>query len=214
MKYIYHRGKVTKDFKENTYRALTNGLNDKNSLGIEFDVRMTKDKKVVVIHDKTISRVSDGFGLVSKKTYKELLEYNFGTKKYREKILLLDDFLKQVNSNKILLIEIKKETTIAYYANEVLKKYNYLNIYIASFDKEILNQLTYLNNNIKTGLIMWGYKKNKNTKMYKFMVLRQRSLDKEILKQLNNNKQELFIWNVLNKSKNPYNGIMILDEIL
>ena len=41
--------------------------------GIELDVQMTKDGELVVIHDETINRVSNGKGWVKDYTYEELL---------------------------------------------------------------------------------------------------------------------------------------------
>ena len=40
--------------------------------GIELDVQMTKDGELVVIHDETIDRVSNGKGWVKDYTYEEL----------------------------------------------------------------------------------------------------------------------------------------------
>ena len=45
--------------------------------GIELDVQMTKDGELVVIHDETIDRVSDGRGYVKDYTYAELKQFNF-----------------------------------------------------------------------------------------------------------------------------------------
>ena len=45
--------------------------------GIEIDVQMTKDGELVVIHDETIDRVSNGKGWVKDYTYEELKKFNF-----------------------------------------------------------------------------------------------------------------------------------------
>lgn len=45
--------------------------------GIELDVRLTKDGELVVIHDETIDRVSDGSGWVKDYTYAKLIKHNF-----------------------------------------------------------------------------------------------------------------------------------------
>ena len=49
--------------------------------GIELDVRMTKDKELVVIHDKTIDRTGDGRGRVEDFTLDELKQINFAKEK-------------------------------------------------------------------------------------------------------------------------------------
>lgn len=45
--------------------------------GIELDVQLTKDGEVVVIHDETINRVSNGKGAVKDYTLEELRQFSF-----------------------------------------------------------------------------------------------------------------------------------------
>lgn len=40
----------------------------------KLDIRLTKDSQLVVIHDKEVSRLTDGFGLVSEMNLSELQE--------------------------------------------------------------------------------------------------------------------------------------------
>ena len=47
--------------------------------GIEFDVHMTKDGELVVIHDEKIDRTSNGTGFVKDMTLAELRNYDFGS---------------------------------------------------------------------------------------------------------------------------------------
>ena len=73
-----HRG-VSALMPENTLPAFAAAL----ALGadeIEFDVRMTKDGRMVVSHDGTLERISDGEGKVAEHTLEELLKLNIGGK--------------------------------------------------------------------------------------------------------------------------------------
>ena len=45
--------------------------------GVELDVQMTRDGELVVAHDETIDRVSDGTGLIAGLTLKELKKHRF-----------------------------------------------------------------------------------------------------------------------------------------
>ncbi len=45
--------------------------------GIELDVQLTKDDRIVVIHDETIDRISDGKGWVKDYTLEELRRFNY-----------------------------------------------------------------------------------------------------------------------------------------
>lgn len=61
---------------ENTMAAFEKAVEMKAD-GIELDVQMTKDGELVVIHDETIGRVSDGNGWVKDFHYAKLVKYNF-----------------------------------------------------------------------------------------------------------------------------------------
>ena len=77
-KFCAHRG-LSKLMPENTLPAFAAAL----SLGadeIEFDIRLTKDQKLIVSHDGTLERISDGEGKLREKTLDELLQLNIGVK--------------------------------------------------------------------------------------------------------------------------------------
>lgn len=61
---------------ENTIEAIKMAA-DMGADGIELDVQLTKDGHIVVIHDETIDRVSDGVGFVKDYTLEELKSFNF-----------------------------------------------------------------------------------------------------------------------------------------
>ncbi len=46
---------------------------------IEFDVRMTKDDKLVILHDETVDRTTNGHGAVKDKTLAEVKELDAGS---------------------------------------------------------------------------------------------------------------------------------------
>lgn len=46
--------------------------------GFEIDIRLTKDEEIVVFHDETIDRTSDGVGAIKDFTLEELSQFNFG----------------------------------------------------------------------------------------------------------------------------------------
>lgn len=60
---------------ENTLEAFDIAVKQKSD-GIELDVQLTKDGELVVIHDETIDRVSDGTGYVKDYNLKELKRFN------------------------------------------------------------------------------------------------------------------------------------------
>jgi glycerophosphoryl diester phosphodiesterase len=71
-----HRG-FSGLYPENTLLSLTKAVEIQADL-IEFDVRVSKDKKLVVIHDSKVDRTTDGSGLVSELTFQELRAFDAG----------------------------------------------------------------------------------------------------------------------------------------
>lgn len=74
-----HRGASGWDVQyapENTMPAFTKAV-EMGADGIELDVQMTRDGQLVIIHDETIQRVSDGKGWVRDLTLKELKQFSF-----------------------------------------------------------------------------------------------------------------------------------------
>ena len=74
MKIIAHRG-YSGLYPENTMlsfqKAVEAGCDE-----IELDVQSTKDNVLVIIHDESIKRTTDGEGLVRKYTFEELRKFN------------------------------------------------------------------------------------------------------------------------------------------
>lgn len=71
-----HRGDV-EHFPENTLPAIVSAVR-KRAPQIEFDVKHTRDRQLVVLHDPTLERTSNGSGRVADFTLPELLRLDFG----------------------------------------------------------------------------------------------------------------------------------------
>ena len=154
---ISHRGLDNHIYSENSLKAIESVLNKDYIDGIEIDVRMTKDKKIVLIHDPVIDLISNGSGIVKYMNFDDLNKYQYG--KSKESIITLDNLLDIINTDKIILIEIKEfgndfinlvDETI-----KIISKHN-LNIYISSFNYRLLNYVKSKYKNVKCGLII-GY---------------------------------------------------------
>ena len=154
MNLIAHRGYKTLNIRENTVEAFKNALNN-GFLGIELDVRKTKDDVLVVCHDFFIDRVSDGKGAVKDYTYKELLNYNFGSKITVSKIPRLIDILKDFKCVK--LIELKERVDL----NQII---DYIddNTYFISFDSSYMELLKKKYPNLKFGVLNYVLNSSQN----------------------------------------------------
>ena len=95
---------------ENTIAAIRIGLENKVDR-IEVDVHQTKDGEIVVIHDETLNRTTNGEGLIKSKTWDEISVLDAGSKfssEYKnERVPLLDEVIKFIDGRAGLIIEIK-----------------------------------------------------------------------------------------------------------
>jgi glycerophosphoryl diester phosphodiesterase len=105
---IAHRG-ASADAPENTMAAFL--LAEKQGADmIELDVHFTKDGQVVVMHDNSLDRTTNGKGKIIDCNYSDLKKLDAGIKfssKFKgERIPLLEDVIK--NTQLPLLIEVKR----------------------------------------------------------------------------------------------------------
>lgn len=106
---IAHRGGISDGYPENTLAAFQRAM----AVGadvIELDLRGTKDGQLVVLHDETLDRTTDGTGLVTNFTLKELKKLNAGGK---EQIPTYEEVLQLVaNTGTKLLLDIKSSSLL------------------------------------------------------------------------------------------------------
>ena len=194
-KIIAHRGKTNKKVKENTYLAIINALNDYNIDGVEFDIRLTLDNKIVLSHDSNIIRTSNGIGKIENMNLKNLQKYNFGSKNFYQTIPTLDKIL-NIKTNKILLIEVKVNNNIKKFSKvliSLLKDYNLDNIYITSFNKKFLKTLKKTNINIGPLII----NNNIKNKRFNFYVLNYLTFKDKSINKLKLKNKKIFIWSLI-----------------
>lgn len=104
MKYKFaHRGLHNDIIPENSIKSFENAI--KNGYAIELDIRVTKDNKWVVFHDKNLKRMTKEDIKLFDLNYDDLKYYLLGNS--LETIPSLVDVLNLVNGKVPLLIEIK-----------------------------------------------------------------------------------------------------------
>lgn len=137
---ITHRGLYNneKGIPENSLSAFS--LASQKGYAIEFDIRLTKDGKVVVLHDSTLKRMCGVDKKVYDLTLEELSEYNLLDT--NEKIPTLEEMLETVGDNTPLFVEVKADGYSPYEifskAREILKDYKG-KYCVQSFDPRILS---------------------------------------------------------------------------
>jgi len=131
--------------------------------GVEFDVHMTKDGELVVIHDETIDRTSNGSGFVKDMTLEELEKFDFGewySPNFKgEKIPTLREVLDVYKAtNHHLNIELKSD--VFPYVGMEQKVLNLLEekgmfdrVVISSFNHEMVQKVKKLAPQIETAIL-------------------------------------------------------------
>ncbi len=104
--------------------------------GIELDLQMTADGKIVVFHDDDLQRMCSSPLVIEQATYAQLQEYNLG--ETFEKIPLFSQVLAQVNGRVPLIVEIKSTERIE---RTCLKVYDLLRNYPGDYCIESMNPL-------------------------------------------------------------------------
>lgn len=193
---IAHRGLESKNIKENTLEAFLNAVRN-NYDGIELDIRKTKDNKIVVLHDCLINRTSNGSGYIKNYTYKQLLKFNFGTKKHKAHIPLLKDVLKNLRNTNII-IELKEKFSILE-LKKVLKYNTNNKIYFCSFFKSHIKNLKKLK--YPVGLINYLLNSKIDYQKYDFYLLYYKFYNDSVLEKLNKLNKPLFLYGIKDYKK-------------
>ena len=109
MKWISHRGE-SQDAPENTLAAFKLAV-QRDTDGFETDIHLTKDGKLVCIHDSQTGRVADKDLNIENSTLEELRRINYNTKFDScpaQKIPEFYELLELLSPGKTFLIEIKQ----------------------------------------------------------------------------------------------------------
>lgn len=184
---IAHRGKVDSINKENTIEAFKAAINDIKYDGFELDIRETKDKKIVVVHDFVVDNK-----LIKRVNYKELERYN---------IPLLESVLK-LDTEKIIMIEIKDPNMDIEALSKLLEKYQDKKIYLMSFYNNVIKEFLKLSHTCKCGILNYGFNHEYSYNEYDFICILDFSLTDNIIDYFRRRKIEVFSYGLLTNKLN------------
>ncbi|MHC0439922.1 glycerophosphodiester phosphodiesterase [Flavobacterium sp. 3-210] len=150
---IAHRGAKAYE-PENTLQAFQKAL-DLNSDGIELDVHLSADGNVIVIHDETIDKMTNGKGAVNSFSLQELKSFSIAEK---HQIPTLKEVFDLVNKKCFINIELKSAAALTKvvslideYVSE--KDWKYEHFIISSFDWNALLEVHNLDSKIPIGVL-------------------------------------------------------------
>jgi len=153
---IAHRG-ASGTFPENTLSAFRAAI-DAGADMCELDVQLSRDGAIVVIHDDTVERTTDGKGEVAELTLEELKRLDAGAKfkggPFKgARIPTLDEVFDATSGKCGLNIELKAGG-LEHQVAQIMQARNALgDSIVSSFDWEYLKKIQQLHFNIRIGLL-------------------------------------------------------------
>ncbi|MGC8776864.1 MAG: glycerophosphodiester phosphodiesterase [Candidatus Micrarchaeia archaeon] len=150
---VGHRG-AGGEAPENTLKSFEEAIKSKAVNAIELDVRRTKDKKLIVMHDDKLKRLAGIDKHIFELSLREIKEIDIKG----EKIPTLKEALEFIDHKvKHILIEIKEPG----YEDEILKEAKSVKdiAIIVSFHEEALERVRTISKDIETGFIYVNEKK-------------------------------------------------------
>ncbi|MEH7076145.1 glycerophosphodiester phosphodiesterase [Neobacillus drentensis] len=186
---------------------------------LELDIQMTKDGELVVIHDTTVNRTTNGKGRVKDFTIREIQGLDAGSwfdcKYTGEKIPTLSEVFDEFTGKIGFLLELKKPALYPQIEEklvEELKKRKLTSgdgqIIVQSFDRDALKHFHKLLPSIPIGVLVknTGIKmiSNKNLKAFKnyvtFINPKITMVNKRIIKRIHHYGFKTIIWTVNKKN--------------
>jgi glycerophosphoryl diester phosphodiesterase len=136
---------------ENTLRAMREGL-AAGADGVEFDVHASRDGEVVVIHDYTVERTTNGAGLVAQLNLTQLKRLDAGE---GETIPTLQEVIDELKGQPNLLINVEiKAPDIEEKVLDIIRRSSIAGrVIISSFSQSILRAVHSLDGKVATGLL-------------------------------------------------------------
>jgi len=159
-----HRGWSGKA-PENTMAAIQLALGEPGVQAIEIDVQVTKDGELVLMHDFTVDRTTNGAGPVKEHTLAEIQSLDagswFGTEFVGERVPTLGEVLVAMRGRCMLNIELKTAgdlyPDLAQKVVELVTRHEMqAEVIITSFDHEAIRRVHELDPTFTTGLIIYG----------------------------------------------------------
>ena len=204
---ISHRGAAGLA-PENTRVAIQAGI-DHEADFIEVDVQRSADGVLILMHDQTVNRTTNGQGAVGNLTWDEISKLDAGShfdKEYAgETVPILDSIMEMIEgSTSTLVIEVKKphlypgiEEQIA----ESIQHYEAQNqVIIVSFDHEWLRKFNTLMPNVTIGLLsiypitIPNIAKSQSIDVYWTSVI----LDPTLIYRLHSQGHQVWVWTIDN----------------
>jgi len=172
-------------------KAIEIGVN-----AVEIDVHLSKDKEIVVIHDSTLDRTTNGTGPVGNYTLSELKKLNAGK---GETIPTLKEVMELTGKKIRLVIELKEKDTEKIVVEQIKKNGLKDNVYVISFWHRLVKNVKEMDSGIKTGVLLVGCPVDTSIAdkiSADVLVMKYTFIDAEFVELSHKNDLKVFIWNI------------------
>ncbi len=217
-KVVAHRG-ASGYAPENTLLAFQKAI-DLGCDKIELDVRLTKDKEVVVIHDPTVDRTTiKGRGKVSEMTLKEIKKLEC---EENQEIPTLQEVIDLCKDKIDMYVELK-ETGLAKPVHNLLIKNDIVSdVVIISFKSRYLQEMSMIDRKVNLGLLFEGYIISKMVVLWtigrligiNYVCPNYPIVNKKIVDMAHNMGMKVYVFDVKTKKEGKKLIKMGVDEIV
>ncbi len=203
---IAHRGD-SENAPENTLAAFRKALEiDPPPDFIELDVHLSRDGEIVVMHDPSLDRTTDGHGLILELTWREISIYfasylQVHAKRFlHERIPRLRDVLDLVAGTNIgLMIEVKSEEATERVLDLIRERSQGSEHIIASFDLPVLETAAQISPDVRRLWLVDVLRDDRiewASKLDVAIVGAGRRTPYDCVKRLQQNRKQVWIWTV------------------
>lgn len=175
---------------------------------VEFDIRLTKDSKVIIFHDHTFARIANNKSGVNDLVYQEIINLAFFKNNINYTPPLFSDFIEKLSKNyQMINVEIKAEVNRKYTSNELtiifaaikkLARRTSAEVIVSSFSQELLNEIIRrIKYPVKKGYLFVSNNDFNETYAQQFDYLHPSvaaALDLEMITKLKNINKPLNVW--------------------
>jgi len=163
---------------------------------VEIDVHLSKDNEIVVIHDATVDRTTNGTGAVNRLLLEEIKKLDAGQ---GEAIPTLQEVVDFIQGKVKLVIELKGAGTEAPVVELIKSNGLWENVYVISFWHRLVRTVKEMDSRIKTGVLFVGCPVDTSfaaAVSADALVMKYTFVDKRFVDTAHKEGFRVFIWNI------------------
>jgi glycerophosphoryl diester phosphodiesterase len=189
-----HRGAAALE-PENTLLSIRRAM-DIGVDAVEIDVRLSKDNALVVMHDATVDRTTNGRGAVNSLAVNEIKKLDAGK---GETVPTLQEVFDLTGDKVTTVIELKEEGTERLVVELVEKNKLDDNVYVISFWHMLVRTVKKMNSRIKTGVLLVGCPVDAciaTRAAADALVMKYSFVNRQFVDMAHEEGRKVFIWNI------------------